>query len=140
MDFNAASSRRFQAMSGSERRGTNGQHRIVPRWWGKSAGWLFDLRLAWPVLSGHGGQLDEGILAQRCDGFQGHVSGALDCPFDGISCIARIAGSSALSPSSRAAGVMIHPWMATEMMTTTKITLNRIGPALAPASKGRIVR
>jgi hypothetical protein len=37
------------------------------------------LRRVWPVMSGgHGGQLDEGIVAQRCHGFQGHVAGALD--------------------------------------------------------------
>ena len=29
----------------------------------------------------HGGQLDEGIVAQRGDRFQRHVAGALDCPF-----------------------------------------------------------
>ena len=28
----------------------------------------------------HGGQADEGIIAQGCDGFQGHVAGALDGP------------------------------------------------------------
>ena len=40
------------------------------------------LRRVWPVLSGgHGGQLDKGIVAQRCHGFQGHVAGALDGPF-----------------------------------------------------------
>jgi hypothetical protein len=39
------------------------------------------LRRVWPVMSGgHGGQLDEGILAQRCHGFQGHVAGALHGP------------------------------------------------------------
>ncbi len=40
------------------------------------------LRRVWPVLSGgHGGQLDEGIVAQWSDGFQGHVAGALNGPF-----------------------------------------------------------
>src|SRR5260370_7515575 len=29
---------------------------------------------------GQGGQLDEGIVAQRCHGFQGHVAGALHGP------------------------------------------------------------
>ena len=29
----------------------------------------------------HGGQADEGIIAQRGDGFQRHVAGALDGPF-----------------------------------------------------------
>jgi hypothetical protein len=33
------------------------------------------------VSGGHGGQLDEGIVAQRCHGFQGHVAGALHGPF-----------------------------------------------------------
>ena len=40
------------------------------------------LRRIWPVLSGgHGGQLDEGIVAQRSHGFQGHIAGALHGPF-----------------------------------------------------------
>src|SRR6266705_1484620 len=40
-------------------------------------------RQGWPVSSGcrHGGQLDQGILAQRGDGFQRHVAGPLDGPF-----------------------------------------------------------
>ena len=33
------------------------------------------------MSGGHGRQLDKGIVAQRCDGFQGHVAGALDGPF-----------------------------------------------------------
>src|SRR5580700_10945366 len=38
-------------------------------------------RRVWPVMSGgHGGQLDEGIVTQRCHGFQGHVASALDRP------------------------------------------------------------
>lgn len=32
------------------------------------------------MSGGHGGQLDEGIVAQRCHGFQGHVADALDGP------------------------------------------------------------
>ena len=32
------------------------------------------------MSGGRGGQLDERIVAQRCDGFQGHVAGALDGP------------------------------------------------------------
>ena len=40
------------------------------------------LRLVWPGWSGgHGWQLDDGIIAERGDGFQGHVAGALDGPF-----------------------------------------------------------
>ncbi len=39
-------------------------------------------RRGWPVWSGgHGGQADERIIAQRRDGFQAHVAGALDGPF-----------------------------------------------------------
>jgi hypothetical protein len=30
---------------------------------------------------GHGGQLDDQIIAQQCDGFQGHITGPLDRPF-----------------------------------------------------------
>ncbi len=33
------------------------------------------------VVGGHGGQLDEGIVAQRRPGFQGHVAGPLHGPF-----------------------------------------------------------
>jgi hypothetical protein len=36
------------------------------------------------LSGGHGGQLDEGIVAQRCHSFQRHVAGALDGPFDGM--------------------------------------------------------
>src|ERR1700730_3563148 len=36
------------------------------------------------MSGGHGGQLDEGIVAQRCHGFQGHVAGALHGPLDGM--------------------------------------------------------
>jgi hypothetical protein len=32
------------------------------------------------MSGGHGRQLDEGIVAQRCHGFQGHVAGALHGP------------------------------------------------------------
>ena len=32
------------------------------------------------MSGGHGGQLDKGIVAQRCDGFQGHVAGPLHGP------------------------------------------------------------
>ena len=40
------------------------------------------LRQVWPVVScGHGGQLDERIVAEGSDGFQGHVAGALHRPF-----------------------------------------------------------
>jgi len=36
----------------------------------------------WPFMSGgHGRQLDEGIVAQRRDGFQRHVAGTLHGPF-----------------------------------------------------------
>ena len=49
--------------------------------WCRSAGSLQVSRQGWPVLSGgHGGQLDEGIVAQRCHGFQRHVAGALNRP------------------------------------------------------------
>ncbi len=35
----------------------------------------------WPGLSGsHGGQADDGIIAQRNDSFPGHVAGSLDGP------------------------------------------------------------
>jgi hypothetical protein len=30
---------------------------------------------------GHGGQADDGIIAQRCDGFQHHLARALHSPF-----------------------------------------------------------
>src|SRR5204863_352964 len=45
--------------------------------------WYRALRQGWPVSSGRrlGGQLDEGIVAQRRDGFQRHVASALDGPF-----------------------------------------------------------
>ena len=33
------------------------------------------------MSGGHGGQLDERIVAQRSHGFQRHVAGALDGPF-----------------------------------------------------------
>ena len=54
-----------------------------PTGWCKSGGGGFAaLRRVWPVSSGcHGGQLDQGIIAQRCDGFQCHVAGPLDRPF-----------------------------------------------------------
>src|SRR5207245_8179906 len=52
------------------------------------------LRRVWPVMSGgHGGQLDEGIVAQWSDGFQGHVAGPLDGPF--------IVLSNRMAPTSR---------------------------------------
>ena len=36
----------------------------------------------WPAWSGcHGGEADDGIIAQECDGFQGHVAGSLNGPF-----------------------------------------------------------
>src|SRR5437764_14615413 len=45
------------------------------------AGWLPVSGWVWPVMScGQGGQLDEGIVAQRCHGFQGYVAGALHGP------------------------------------------------------------
>lgn len=33
------------------------------------------------MSGGHGGQLDDGIIAQRGDGFQAHVAAALNSPF-----------------------------------------------------------
>src|ERR1700722_5519941 len=40
------------------------------------------LRRVWPVMSGgHGGQLDERIVAQRSHGFPGHVAGGVAGPF-----------------------------------------------------------
>ena len=56
---------------------------IVPPVRGVRAGVGFALSgRVWPVLSGgHGGQLDDGIVAQRRDGFQRHVAGALHRPF-----------------------------------------------------------
>src|SRR5260370_17614268 len=56
-------------------------NRSCPWWWCRSAGWLQVSGWVWPVMScGQGGQLDEGIVAQRCHGFQGHVAGALHGP------------------------------------------------------------
>ena len=53
-----------------------------PMGWCRSGGGFAALRRVWPVSLGcHGGQLDEGIIAQRCDGFQCHVAGPLDRPF-----------------------------------------------------------
>ena len=44
--------------------------------------WVCALRRVWPVLSGgRSGQLDKGIIAQRCNGFQCHVARPLDGPF-----------------------------------------------------------
>src|SRR5712691_821235 len=55
--------------------------RSCPRWWCRSAGSLQVSGGSGRLLSGgHGGQLDEGIVAQWCHGFQGHVAGALDGP------------------------------------------------------------
>jgi hypothetical protein len=51
-----------------------------------------------------------------------------------------VRGSSALSPSNCAAGVMVQPWIATETITTTKTTSNRTCPALTSASNGIMVR
>jgi hypothetical protein len=37
----------------------------------------------WPVWSGcHGGQADEGIIADGSNAFQGHVAGPLDGPLE----------------------------------------------------------
>src|SRR6266853_1247162 len=56
-------------------------HVSCPWWWCRSAGSLQVSGGSGRLLSGgHGGQLDEGIVAQWCHGFQGHVAGALDGP------------------------------------------------------------
>jgi hypothetical protein len=48
---------------------------------GVRAGWVWPLRAGWPVRSGcRGGQLDERIIAQRCEGFQCHVARPRDSP------------------------------------------------------------
>src|SRR5260370_41666944 len=61
------------------------QQRSCPRWWCRSAGWLQVSGWVWPVMSGgHGGPPDEGVLAQRGHGFQGHVAGALRGPLIGL--------------------------------------------------------
>src|SRR5207253_10542930 len=54
-----------------------------PKEWCKSGGGFALSGRAGPVLSGrrHGGQLDDGIVAQRRDGFQRQVASALDGPF-----------------------------------------------------------
>ncbi len=61
----------------------DGTARSCPKEWCKSGGGFALSGRAGPVSSGcrDGGQLDEGIVAQRCDGFQGHVARALDGPF-----------------------------------------------------------
>jgi hypothetical protein len=49
---------------------------------GRSAGSIALSGGGWPDQSGcHGGQADNGIIAQWGDGFQCHVAGALHCPF-----------------------------------------------------------
>jgi hypothetical protein len=55
--------------------------RSCPRVWCKS-GVVFALRRIWPVSSGcHGRQLEDRILTQWSDSFQGHLAGALHGPF-----------------------------------------------------------
>ena len=68
-----------------ERHRSSPHQRSCRRWWCRSAGVSSGFRRVWPVMScSHGGQLDEGIVAERCDGFQGHVAGTLDRPLDGM--------------------------------------------------------
>src|SRR3954451_18426429 len=43
--------------------------------------WVAALWRVGRISARHGWQADERIIAQRGDGFQCHVSGALDCPF-----------------------------------------------------------
>ena len=55
--------------------------RSRPPAWCKSRGSITVSGGAWPVLSdGHGGQADDGIITQRCDGFKGHVASPLHRP------------------------------------------------------------
>src|SRR5437588_8903829 len=57
---------------GCRRRALPAEYGSCPRWWCRSARWLQVSGGSGRLLSGgHGGQLDEGIVAQRCDGFQG---------------------------------------------------------------------